>query len=219
MDQIKAVVWDWNGTILGDVDVCITTINTLLNRHGYPTLSGRDEYREKFCFPIVQYYQNIGIDFDRTPFDLMANEFMDIYHKLSVNCPLQPESGETLAALQEKNIRQVLLSASLQQHLELQLSRYPLRQYFSEILGISDIYAKSKLTLAQKFVVSSAFSPQEILFVGDSVHDFEVASGCGCKAVLYCGGHQSRAVLEKTGALVIDRLSLLPDYLTCRGTN
>lgn len=216
--MIKTVVWDWNGTLLDDVGVCITTINTLLNRHGYAKLSGIDEYREKFCFPIVQYYRNVGIDFDRTPFDEMAAEFMEIYHPLSAHCKLQPDSICTLQTLKQVGKHQVLLSASMRQHLVLQTARYPLVPYFDHLLGIEDIYAQSKLALAQKFVAASNDDPAEILFIGDSVHDAEVASGCGCSCVLFSGGHQSRRKLEATGCTVIDHLPDLCAYLRHDGT-
>ena len=42
--------------------------------------------------------------------------------------------------------------------------------------------------------------------VGDSVHDFEVASALGVRSVLYSRGHQPRETLEATGAVVIDSL-------------
>lgn len=219
MSKIKTIVWDWNGTILADVEICLTTINTLLTRHNYPLISDIDAYKSKFCFPIIEYYRNVGIDFDRTPFDDMANEFMDIYHTLSVSCPLQPHSCETLEALQKSGLEQILLSASLQQHLEMQVARYPLKNYFNQLLGIQDIFAKSKLQLAKDFVSSYKYQPDEILFIGDSVHDFEVASSCGCGCVLYSQGHQNRAILERTGAPVIDDLSLLPGLAASFRTN
>lgn len=212
LNSIKLVIWDWNGTLLNDVEVCYHTINELLCRHGYAPLTGLADYRSKFCFPIVQYYRNVGIDFDRTPFEPMAAEYMDIYHADSTQCPLQPESCETLAALQRAGLRQVLLSASLQSHLEMQTARYPLAGYFEKLLGIGDIYATSKALLARRFVEGCGVDPQQILFVGDSVHDHEVAADCGCRCVLYDGGHQNSTLLAATGAPVIHRLSALPCY-------
>lgn len=213
MKAIKLVIWDWNGTLLNDVDVCISTINTLLARHGYTPLSGKEEYRQKFQFPIKEYYQKLGIDFARTPFDALAAEYMKLYHSLSETCPLQPESLSTLSLLHQQGVRQVLLSASMQEHLLMQTGRYPLSPYFEQFLGIRDIYAKSKLELARSFVAACGCNADEVLFVGDSVHDFEVAAGCGCKSVLYCNGHQSCEALASTGAPVIERLGLLCDFI------
>ncbi len=45
------IIWDWNGTILDDVDVCISIISDILADHGLKPISG-EEYRQHFHFPI-----------------------------------------------------------------------------------------------------------------------------------------------------------------------
>ena len=49
--------------------------------------------------------------------------------------------------------------------------------------------------------------------VGDTDHDAEVAAAIGATCVLYTGGHQSRARLEKASSYVIDDLAQLPALL------
>lgn len=212
MKPVSLVVWDWNGTLFDDVPVSIDTINELLQRHSYPLLHDIADYHSKFCFPIIDYYRNLGIDFERTPFDCMAQEFMEIYHQKSIACPLVAGAEETLALLHKDGIAQVLISASMQQHLENQVSRFPIRPYFQSLLGISDIYAKSKAHIAVRFFESTGIDPETVVFVGDSVHDYEVASRCGAQCVLYAGGHQPAEKLAATGAPVIDSLPRLAEY-------
>ncbi|MEG0803733.1 MAG: HAD family hydrolase [Pygmaiobacter sp.] len=212
MDTTSLVIWDWNGTLFDDVAVSIETINHLLTRHNYAPLAGLGDYHAKFCFPILQYYKNLGIDFERTSFQDMAQEFMEIYHTLSAHCCLQPDAETTLSILQKQGIHQVLLSASMQQHLERQVDCFPIRSYFDQLLGIRNIYAKSKLYLATHFIADCGVDPRRVVFVGDSVHDNEVATACGCDCVLYCGGHQSRKALLDTGRTVIESLNELIEY-------
>ena len=49
--------------------------------------------------------------------------------------------------------------------------------------------------------------------VGDTDHDAAVAAAIGAPCVLYTGGHQSRARLEKASPYVIDDLAQLPALL------
>ena len=212
MNHFTTVVWDWNGTLLDDLTVAFETINRVLKANGYPPIPDLTAYRANFCFPIIQYYRNVGFDFARTPFEEVARQFMDWYHPAAEHCALQQGAVPTLQQLQQAGIKQVLLSASLQSHLELQLARYPIRPYFDRLLGIGDIYAESKLQLARSFVGSCGTPADQILFVGDSVHDYEVAAGCGCSAVLFTGGHQPRDLLAATGSPVIDQLKELPAF-------
>jgi len=52
-----------------------------------------------------------------------------------------------------------------------------------------------------------------VLFVGDTVHDHEVARAIGADCVLIPGGHHPRTKLEKTGVPVLEDLYQVPDRL------
>ena len=210
--MIDTVVWDWNGTLLDDLSVSFEATNRLLRANGLQPLADLDRYRAVFSFPVIDYYRRIGLDPERFSFDKLAQQYMAFYHPAAEHCRLQAGAFDTLCALRRMGVVQVLLSASKQSHLEMQLARYPIRDFFFRVLGIGDIYAASKRQLAETFVRSSGRAPDRFLFVGDSVHDFEVAQGCGARCVLFCGGHQARDILESTGAPVIDSLTLLPAF-------
>ncbi len=45
------------------------------------------------------------------------------------------------------------------------------------------------------------------MFIGDTVHDFEVAQAMGVQCVLVANGHNSRSRLEATGVPVFDSLA------------
>ena len=52
-------VWDWNGTLLDDVQVCVDTMNAMLEKRGLPLLDTA-RYREIFTFPVQEYYRAAG---------------------------------------------------------------------------------------------------------------------------------------------------------------
>ena len=58
MKGIRTILWDWNGTLLNDTDICVASINELLQERNLPTLS-REEYLQQF---IDRCHTNIGID-------------------------------------------------------------------------------------------------------------------------------------------------------------
>ena len=49
-------------------------------------------------------------------------------------------------------------------------------------------------------------SPQEILMIGDTDHDFEVAGVIGIDCLLLSHGHHCSKRLKKTGAKVVQNL-------------
>lgn len=208
------ILWDWNGTLLNDVPLCYTLINTMLTRHGYPALSSQEDYRNVFCFPIEAYYQKAGFDFARHPFRELAVEYMELYQPQSLACSLQADAVCALESLAD--VRHVVLSASRQDYLEQQIAHFGLTSYFDALLGIQDIYASSKVQAGKQWL---AAHPDDAIMIGDSTHDFEVATALGAKAALYAGGHQAVEVLTNTGAPVFESLNAFAAQVKKGGFN
>ncbi len=211
---MKYVIWDWNGTLFDDLDFCLESINLLLQRHGLAPLPDIDAYKRVFRFPIREYYRDLGFQFDKTPYEELACEYMDIIHDPGVQdrCRLQREALYTLDCLQYLGLRQIILSVSEQGKLENQVRRLGVYGYFYQILGISDIYGQSKAELARSLRAENLAPPHEMLYIGDSLHDAEAADILGCKCLLFAGGHQYLPP-DGTGYTVIERLSEVLDYV------
>ncbi len=213
MANTDLLIWDWNGTLLDDVSLCLETLNLLLRRHGYPQQYDLAQYKEIFRFPIEDYYRDAGFDFSRHPYAELSEEFMDYYTPHSAHCGLMPGAETALTAARQMGVPQVILSASPVDLLRNQVRERRIDGFFAEMLGLGNIYARSKVELGVTFMRKSGVNPARALLVGDSVHDFEVAQALGTRCVLCCAGHQSRTTLETTGATVIDCLDQLPALL------
>lgn len=202
----QCVVWDWNGTLLDDVAAAMGVMDTMLARRGLSLLGGKERYREIFTFPVREYYLSAGLDLEREPFEDLAVEWTELYQEASQNCGLFPEAAEILAKLEQAGVAQLIVSASPQETLERQVESLGVRGRFQALLGLSDIYAGSKAGLARRYFAQEKISPDQVLFVGDTLHDWEVAEDAGCHCVLLSQGHQSRRLLEKAGVPVVDAL-------------
>lgn len=203
------VFWDWNGTLMDDVEVCVGCLNALLAEYGYPQRYGLDEYREIFGFPIEDYYRRAGFDFKRHPFATLAKSYMDIYNAAVPRCPAAAHAAEALRAVKGLGWQQAVLSVSPHADLIEQVSARGLAGYFTELLGQRDIYGVSKVQTGLDWLRASGLDPAACVMVGDTDHDAEVAAAMGTKCVLCAGGHQSRQKLESVCPNVIDDLSQL----------
>ena len=76
MNKYEYIVWDWNGTILNDVNICVDVINALLKRRRMKEIS-INEYKNSFCFPVINYYKKLGFNFKKESFDSIAVEYMN----------------------------------------------------------------------------------------------------------------------------------------------
>jgi phosphoglycolate phosphatase len=82
--QITHVVWDWNGTLLDDLDLSIETINSILEENKLKKIN-KEEYRKKFCFPIITYYDNVGLDISGNNFNELSKKYIERYQPKSRN--------------------------------------------------------------------------------------------------------------------------------------
>lgn len=213
MNTKKYIVWDWNGTLLDDVDLCIDCINRVLKKEGVSTLPDRDAYQRVFQFPIIEYYKNAGLKFDERSFEELADEYMAYYQPSSLHCPLYLGSDQVLQKMQDAGYHQFLLSASKLDFLHEQLAQYKIKSYFDQILGLDNIHAFSKKNLAYHFIHDSALPKESVVFIGDSVHDFEVAQYAGCESILIANGHQHKEKLLQTGSEVVDTIEEAAELL------
>ena len=206
------VIWDFNGTVLDDVGLGIDCVNRMLARRGLPVIPDTEAYRRIFGFPIDEYYRRLGFDFEKEDYDtVLAPEWVALYVAGEEGCPLNPGVPETLAAIRAKGIPQVMLSASNLPQLERQLDRLGLLQDFQEVMGLDNIHARSKTALAVAWMARNPGARP--LFVGDTVHDADVAAAVGADCVLFCGGHQHETVLRTRNCPLIFALPEVLDFL------
>lgn len=205
------IIWDFNGTIIDDVNLCYEILEQLLKENNLPPASLK-KYRDEFYFPVKEYYRDMG--FDVSNYEKLSKRFMELYQDESLKCDLYPKMVETLKTIKENNVLQVCLSASQVDNLNRQLKHFKIDTYFDFILGLSNIFAKSKLNIAKIWLKDNHLENKKILCVGDSTHDFEVANALNADCALMSYGHFSKDRLLKTKAMVFDNLDELMNYLT-----
>ena len=100
------IFWDWNGTLMDDVDFTHSCLNWMLETHGYPQRYDLAAYREIFGFPIEEYYIRAGFNFAKHPYAELAERFMEHYNAGVDACPPSAHAAETLAELSRRGWRQ-----------------------------------------------------------------------------------------------------------------
>ncbi len=205
------IIWDWNGTLLADVDICINAMNMLLEPRNLPLLD-YNRYREIFTFPVINYYAKAGFDFELDPFSKVGIDFIDIYHQKIHEAGLAEGATEILEWFHSLGIRQFILSAMEQQSLQNTVHERGIIHYFTHLAGIDNHYGGGKTGTGIGLFANHQINKDKTWLIGDTIHDFEVSQSLGCKCVLTAHGHQSKKVLETTGAPVLDNLRELKDF-------
>jgi len=204
--NIKHIIWDWNGTLLNDSWLSIKAINILLKKYNLHEIN-KERYLEMFTFPVIEYYKKLGFDFDKTPFSIVGTEFIKEYTDRMYEAKMQDGARESLNYFHEIGITQSLLSAAKQQMLEDLMKFHNLEKYFIKISGLNDHYANSKVDEGKSWISELKYDPNEVLLMGDTLHDVEVANEIGTECVLIAQGHTSYDRLQSSSRNVFQNLN------------
>lgn len=190
------VIWDWNGTLIDDVDVAVSCINKLLPHYNAPIITA-SRYREIFAFPVRKYYEQLGIDLNKYRFEEIRDQYIKDYNlTIALNSSLFPETVLLLEKI-KKTKNQYILSAVSQWHLNSITAHFKVEHLFNERFGVSDHYAAGKIDRGIELLKYSGLDPQKTILIGDTVHDFEVAIELGISCLLLADGHQSETRLKQ----------------------
>lgn len=209
---MKYIFLDFNGTIINDVELCLTLLNQILNKQHKPMVS-IEQYKSIFTFPIKKYYELAGVDFTLDSYEDLAKWFIQEYQPKSMECGLYDGLIETFQYLKAKGYHLVILSASEKKNLYEQCENYKIIPYFDAILGIDNIHAESKVHLALNYLEQEKIGGSQVLFIGDTLHDLEVAEAIGATCMLVSCGHQSIDVLKKGNVKIIESVFSLVKLL------
>ncbi len=201
---MKTIIWDWNGTLLDDVQVSFDCLNEMLEKYHLPAVPSIDAYRSVFGFPVRDYYARVGIK--GALFDEVAPQWMAAYMRSEIACPLREGAKDVLDTFHNAGFRQVILSASKRDNLLGQAARFDILHCFDTVLGLDHIYATSKEGIGREWMKASGIIPGDCIMIGDTLHDADVAHAMGCHCILVCGGHQLPETLKTAGVPVANTI-------------
>lgn len=214
---VDAVVWDFNGTLVDDVDPVVRSVNAQLEKRGLPGLTV-ERYRDVFGFPVAEYYRKIGLDSSSESMEELSSEFQAAYAPALMECPLHDGVAEALERLRGAGIRQFVLSAMEEELLRAAIEHLGIAAFFEAAYGLAHLKADSKLSRGRELLTDCKIRPEAALLIGDTDHDAEVADALGLFSILIARGHQGRAKLEATGHPVYDGVADLIEAFDTAGS-
>ena len=192
---MRYLIFDFNGTVVDDLDLSLRCINHTIERYLDRKPLTLDEYKEVFTFPVKDYYTNVGFDFNKLKWEEVGQCWMDYYLEHFKDAKIHDGIKELLIDNHNKGNKNILLSASRIDLLKEQVEELGLTEYFDEILGMDSIYAYGKIPIGLNFIKDK--NPNDCVYLGDSGHDLEVAKAMGVRCLLIAKGHESkRRLLE-----------------------
>jgi len=211
--KYKHIIWDWNGTLLNDLTLCVELLNISLEKRKLP-LMNEDKYRKKFLFPIKTFYESIGFDFSEEDFEITNDEFHDGFEKNFKKLALQPYAVNTISHFKELGITQSILSATVQKRLEQQVDFFGISHLLDYVVGISNTPSGYGKEFEGKELLKNTDIPlNETIIVGDSMLDFSVAKALEIDCALLSNGHNNWERLKATGSKTFSNIQSFSNWI------
>jgi len=203
----RHLVWDWNGTLLNDLEAVVAATNATFRAHGLPVVT-TDRYRELATMPIPTFYERlIGRPLVEGEWEVLDALFHDHYELERVRCGLAAGAAELLAEWGAAGRSQSLLSMWHHEALIPLVQSLGLERHFVRVDGRTGPNGGHKAEHLVRHLAAMAVDPADAVVVGDSIDDAWAAQHVGARCVLHTGGFYARSTLSAAGVPVVDSLA------------
>ncbi|GGN15749.1 phosphoglycolate phosphatase-like HAD superfamily hydrolase [Actinoplanes campanulatus] len=200
----KHLVWDWNGTLLDDLHLVVSSTNT-----AFAAVGGRDvdadEHRRAFRRPVAEFYaEMLGRAVDQEEFGRLDRIFHDAYRLGLTDVSL---AADAMTAIKTWPGSQSLLSMWFHSELIPAVEGYGLAGLFARVDGLrAELGGGFKAAHLAAHLDELGVAGRDVVLIGDSLDDADAAEAVGGCAVLYTGGFTHPARLRESGRPVADTL-------------
>lgn len=199
------LVWDWNGTLLNDVDLVVRATNLVFSTIGGRVLTVA-EHRLQFRRPVAEFYATVlerVVDADE--FDRLDKIFHDAYRDGLTTCAL---ADDATAAMRAWSGTQSLLSMAPHDDLVPTITAYGLHGSFVRVDGLrTGRGGGPKAEHLVEHLRALDVDAARVVLIGDSIDDADAAAAVGAACVLYTGGFTDADRLRASGHPVAETLS------------
>jgi phosphoglycolate phosphatase-like HAD superfamily hydrolase len=200
----KHLVWDWNGTLLDDLHLVVSSSNVAFASAGGRDVDA-DEHRRAFRRPVADFYaEMLGRAIGEEEFGRLDQIFHDAYRLGLTDVSL---AADAQAAIKTWPGSQSLLSMWFHHELVPAVESYGLSGLFTRIDGLqAELGGGFKAAHLSAHLAGIGVAGTDVVMIGDSLDDADAAESVGGRAVLYTGGFTDPSRLRESGRPVADTL-------------
>jgi len=204
VDSRTHLVWDWNGTLLDDLTLVVSSSNSAFQAVGGRSVDP-DEHRRVFRRPVAEFYAEIlERAVDAEEFGRLDRIFHDAYRVGLTTTSLAADAKEAIKSWPGS---QSLLSMWFHEELVPALETYGLTGLFTRVDGLrTEVGGDLKAGHLARHLDELGVSGDDAVLIGDSLDDASAAASVGAACVLYTGGFTHPARLRASGMPVADSL-------------
>lgn len=173
----ESVFFDFDGVILDSVDVKTKAFAKMFRPYGPSIEKSVVEYHLNnggvSRFDKFRYYYEVLLKKPITEEIItdLSMHFSNLVVEGVIASPFIPGAKESLAFLKEKGIPSYIVSGTPDEEINLIVEKKGLKEYFEEIHGSP----RKKGEICREIINRKRYNPQNCLFVGDAMSDYDAA--------------------------------------------
>ncbi|MFR9504215.1 MAG: HAD family hydrolase [Rikenellaceae bacterium] len=207
----QLIIFDLDGTLLDTIGDLAACCNATLERHKLPTHSDED-YSSFVGNGIMRLVERAIPEPLRTEERVseIRKDFVALYtENIAIHTKIYSGIEELLSALRAKDVEVAIASNKFQAGCEKLAKHYFPNIRFAAILGQRpNIALKPDPYIIREIIQRTSYTPDRILFVGDSGVDMLTAKAAGVDSIGVTWGFRTREELIEAGAkYVVDSAS------------
>ncbi len=199
----RLVIFDLDGTLLDTIGDLAASCDEVLRRHNMSTYS-LDDYKHFVGNGIVRLVERAIPDELRSEEFIaeLRKEFVVYYFEnIDSHTVIYPDIMWLLEELQKRDIKVAIASNKFQDGVRKLAASFFSQIHFEAILGQRpNVPLKPDPQIVNDIIQLTSYTPEQILYVGDSGIDMETAKAAGVESIGVTWGFRSREELIESGA-------------------
>ena len=178
----KAVIFDWDNTLVSTWNTIHRVYNDLLKEYGFKKRTLAETKIE--CRQSLK--QNSKTLFN-TDYSTLKSKFINYYQQADHDLVLLDDVEELLNTLEKLSIPKAIISNKIAISLHNDIEKLNYKERFFNIIGSGDLQEDKPSSVPVDYVLQKFpnIDREDVWFVGDSIADIECAVNSGCQPVLY----------------------------------
>jgi phosphoglycolate phosphatase len=211
----RLIIFDWDGTLADSLQHIVRSVRFAANKLGFPNKSD-EEIKDIIGLGLAEAMQSLFPEIDVEQRDEMTEHYRSYYLATTGDgIDLYPDVEETIKLLHEDGYDLAVATGKSRRGLDRALSESGLGEYFHYSRCADETFSKPHPQMLEDIIAYSAATKEEVLMIGDTEHDLQMANNAGvCSAAVTYGAQNSDYLLKFKPATFFDNLRQLRPWLS-----
>lgn len=216
MKRYRAVVFDWDGTVMNSTHTIVSCIQGACTDLGLPVPDARTA-SWVIGLSLESALYRVVPTLTADMFPEFQKRYRERYFAQDAQLPLFDGMADLLGTLRTKGILLGVATGKSRAGLDRVLAQQHMHDQFDITRCADETFSKPNPAMLNEIMDELNLEPQEVLMVGDTSHDIQMAHNAGVDgmAVTY-GAHDIDALNEAEPLVIVDNVAQMGDWLSPR---